>query len=117
MLCASVALLFVLVIIQGAAGGMAQGIWVMAGNRDYFTVDDLVNHIDACADRLEIKQKATVEPTKLRTQSLHRLNFLGAPFGWQAALVPGAIINIDCRGLLIGMYRFGMVKSFPLSAL
>ena len=34
MLCASVALLFVLVIIQAAAGAQAQGVWVMAGNRD-----------------------------------------------------------------------------------
>jgi uncharacterized MAPEG superfamily protein len=34
MLCASVALLLVLVIIQATAGAQAQGIWVMAGNRD-----------------------------------------------------------------------------------
>ena len=34
MLCASVALLLVLVVIQAAAGAQAQGVWVMAGNRD-----------------------------------------------------------------------------------
>ena len=34
MLCASVALLFVLVIIQAMAGAQAQGLWVMAGSRD-----------------------------------------------------------------------------------
>ena len=34
MLCASVALLLVQVIIQSAAGAQAQGLWVMAGNRD-----------------------------------------------------------------------------------
>jgi uncharacterized MAPEG superfamily protein len=34
MLCASVALLFVLVVIQATAGAQAQGVWVMAGNRD-----------------------------------------------------------------------------------
>ncbi len=34
MLCASVALLLVLVIIQAAAGAQAQGVWVMAANRD-----------------------------------------------------------------------------------
>ena len=34
MLCASVALLLVLVVIQAAAGAQAQGLWVMAGHRD-----------------------------------------------------------------------------------
>ena len=34
MLCASVALLIVLVLIQANAGVMAQGLWPMAGNRD-----------------------------------------------------------------------------------
>ena len=34
MLALSVALLFVLVIIQSSAGAQAQGLWVMAGNRD-----------------------------------------------------------------------------------
>ncbi len=34
MLALSVALLFVLVLIQASAGAQAQGVWVMAGNRD-----------------------------------------------------------------------------------
>jgi len=34
MLALSVALLFVLVLIQASAGAQAQGLWVMAGNRD-----------------------------------------------------------------------------------
>ena len=34
MLCASVALLLVLVLIQANAGVVAQGLWPMAGNRD-----------------------------------------------------------------------------------
>ncbi|MBI1212246.1 MAG: hypothetical protein GC190_12340 [Alphaproteobacteria bacterium] len=35
MLCASVALLFVLVVIQANAGVAAQGLWPMTGNRDH----------------------------------------------------------------------------------
>ena len=35
MLCASVALLFVLIVIQAAAGAQAQGAMTMAGNRDH----------------------------------------------------------------------------------
>jgi uncharacterized MAPEG superfamily protein len=35
MLCASVALLIVLVLIQANVGVMAQGLWPMAGNRDH----------------------------------------------------------------------------------
>lgn len=78
---------------------------VQRGAIPHFGVSELVKEIDPAAATLQITQKATVEPTKLRTQSLHRLNFLGAPFDWQAALTPGAIINIDCRGLLIGELR------------
>jgi uncharacterized protein len=78
---------------------------VQNGKLPHFGVSELVKAIDPAAETLQITQKATVEPTKLRTQSLHRLTFLGAPFDWQAALVPGAIINIDCRGLLISELR------------
>src|SRR5919108_302866 len=66
---------------------------------------ELVEAIYPSAETLQITQKATVEPTRLRTQSLHRLSFLGAPFDWRTALQPGAIVNIDCRGLLIGELR------------
>jgi DNA double-strand break repair helicase HerA and related ATPase len=77
-------------------------------------VSDLVESIDSCAFALEMTtgqgpdrkpDRRTVEPTKLRTQSLARLPFLGEPFDWRGALQPGAVINIDCRGLLIGELR------------
>lgn len=78
---------------------------VQQGRLRHFGVDDLVGHIDECAKTLEMTSRATVEPTKLRTSSLNRLSFLGAPFEWTAALRPGAFVNIDCRGLLIGDLR------------
>jgi len=87
---------------------------VLQGRRDYFTVDDLVAHVDECAWTLEMTtgsgenrklDRRTVEPTKLRTQRLNRLPFLGRPFDWVANLTPGAIVNIDCRGLLLSELR------------
>jgi DNA helicase HerA-like ATPase len=78
---------------------------VQAGTLPHFGVTELVEAIYPSAETLQITQKATVEPTRLRTQSLHRLSFLGAPFDWRTALQPGAIVNIDCRGLLIGELR------------
>lgn len=87
---------------------------VMQGRRPFFTVDDLVNQLDRCAFILEMTtgsgndkkpDRRTVEPTKLRTQSLNRLTFLGKPFDWVAALQPGAVINIDARDLLLSELR------------
>jgi DNA helicase HerA-like ATPase len=78
---------------------------VMRGQIPHFGVDELVAEIDAAAAVLEITQRNTVEPTKLRTRSLGRLSFLGAPFDWVEALQPGALINIDCRGIPIGQLR------------
>jgi DNA helicase HerA-like ATPase len=85
---------------------------VVAGKRRFFTVDDLVNKIDECAQVLEMTVGAdrrpdmrTVQPTKLRTQALNRLPFLGRPYDWEAVLTPGAFINVDCRGLLLGDLR------------
>jgi hypothetical protein len=83
---------------------------VAAGKRAYFTVADLVSAIEKCAYELEMTTGSgenrkpdarTVIPTKLRTQSLNRMPFLGAPFDWKQRLTPGAVINIDCRGLLL----------------
>jgi hypothetical protein len=74
---------------------------VTDGGRAYFSIDDLVNAIDGCAATLEIKSAATVLPAKLRTQSLKRLRFLGAPYPWADKLSPGQIINIDCRGMSV----------------
>lgn len=87
---------------------------VQTGKRPHFGVAELVGHIDDCAYILEMTvgsgsdrrpDRRTVEPTKLRTQSLARLPFLGEPFDWAGALTPGAVINIDCRGLLLGELR------------
>ena len=87
---------------------------VQQGKRPHFGVKELVESIDSCAFTLEMTvgkgadrgpDRRTVEPTKLRTHSLARLPFLGEPFDWPGALAPGAIINIDCRGLLLGELR------------
>jgi hypothetical protein len=87
---------------------------VQQGKLQHFGVNQLVDHIDQCAFTLEMvvgqgaerrPDRRTVEPTKLRTQSLARLPFLGEPFNWRDALTPGAIINIDCRGLLLSELR------------
>jgi hypothetical protein len=87
---------------------------VQQGRRAYFTVDDVVEHIEDCAWTLEMVtgqgdarklDRRTVEPTKLRTRSLNRLPFLGRPFDWASNLTPGAIVNIDCRGLLLSELR------------
>jgi len=78
---------------------------VMSGRKTHFTVDELVGHIDACAVQLQMTDKRTVEPTKLRTQSLNRLDFLGKPFEWKSKLKPGVIININCRGRLLSDLR------------
>lgn len=70
--------------------------------RDYFGVNELIAEMDNAAVTLGLAgDRRTVEPAKLRTRSLSRLPFIGKPFDWQAALVPGAFINIDCRPLLL----------------
>jgi uncharacterized protein len=78
---------------------------VQNGKLPHFGVAELVKAIEPSAEILQITQKATVAPTMLRTQSLSRLSFLGSPFNWTEALTPGAVINIDCRGLLISELR------------
>lgn len=78
---------------------------VQRGTISHFGVDELVNAIPDCAQTLEMTDKRTVEPTRLRTQSLKRLSFIGKPFDWGSALRPGAIVNIDCRSLSIGELR------------
>lgn len=87
---------------------------VMLGKRDYFGVDDLVAQLEPAAFQLEMTTgsgddrkpaRTTVEPAKLRTASLKRLSYLGRPFDWRAALVPGAVINLDCSGMLLSDLR------------
>src|SRR5690606_20497156 len=44
-------------------------------------------------------------PAKQRAGSLVRVPYIGEPFAWEEHLKPGAIINIDCRGLLVSDLR------------
>jgi DNA helicase HerA-like ATPase len=75
--------------------------------RGYFDVDDLLQEIDRAAEALGLQghRAQTVAPTKLRTETLKRHRYLGAPYDWRRALTPGAFVNIDCRGLLISDLR------------
>ncbi len=75
--------------------------------RGYFDVDDLLREIDSAARALgfEKNQTQTVVPTKERTETLKRHKYLGAPYNWETMLKPGAIINIDCRGLFVSDLR------------
>jgi DNA helicase HerA-like ATPase len=36
---------------------------------------------------------------------LNRIDYIGEPFDWQTHIKPGALINIDCRGLLVSDLR------------
>jgi hypothetical protein len=87
---------------------------VAMGSRKHFGVAELVDRIEESAMRLEMTvgsgddrrpDRRTVEPTKLRTRSLERLPFLGAPFDWPQELRPGAVINIDCTGMPLSELR------------
>jgi hypothetical protein len=65
---------------------------------EHFGVDELVAKIDEVAPRLEMKA-ATHVPARSRIESLRRFRYLGDPYDWQASLTPGALFNIDCRGM------------------
>jgi len=67
---------------------------------EHFGVADLCAKIVELAPELEMKA-ATWRPAQLRAQSLERLRYIGKPFNWERELIPGRIINIDCRGLLV----------------
>lgn len=69
-----------------------------------FGVADLVAAIETYGPTLEMKS-VTINPAKGRVESLHRFEYLGAPYDWQTALIPGAFINIDCRGLEVSDLR------------
>lgn len=70
----------------------------------HFLLDDLLNKIGEVGPTLEMKS-VTIMPAKSRTESLRRIRYLGQPYDWKSALVPGAFINIDCRGLLVSDLR------------
>lgn len=71
----------------------------------FFTVPELVKKIEEVAPYLKMDAAGTLNPAKLRAQSLERLTFIGAPFDWASEVKPGAVINIDCRGMLVSDIR------------
>lgn len=70
----------------------------------HFLLADLIAKIEEVGPQLEMKA-VTINPAKGRTEALKRFKYLGAPFDWKAALVPGAVINIDCRGFMVSDLR------------
>jgi DNA helicase HerA-like ATPase len=73
--------------------------------RPAFSVDDLVAEIEVQAPVLKMEAVNTLRPAQQRVRALDRLNYIGPQFDWMSALRPGAFINIDCRGLLLGDLR------------
>lgn len=70
----------------------------------HFTVKDLIDKIASVAPELEMKA-VTFKPAMGRTSSLFRIKFLGDPYDWETQLVPGAMININCKGMLVSELR------------
>jgi uncharacterized protein len=76
-----------------------------AGKRgEHFGIDELVTRIEELAPQLDMKA-ATFRPAMQRAKSLHGIEFIGQPFDWETQLVPGRIINIDCRGFSVANLR------------
>lgn len=78
---------------------------IAQGRRSAFSVDDLVAEIEVQAPILKMEAANTLRPAQQRVRALERLKYIGARFGWVEALQPGAFVNIDCRGLLLGDLR------------
>ena len=75
------------------------------GRGEYFGVAELVQHIEKVAPRLEMAKPNTLNPAIQRANSLRHIDFIGEPFPWERHLVPGRIINIDCRGRRVSELR------------
>jgi len=75
------------------------------GKGENFGVKELVDAISQYAPDLKMDAAGTLRPAMLRAQSLEKIPYIGSPFDWEKQLKPGAIINIDCRGLLISDLR------------
>jgi uncharacterized protein len=78
---------------------------IARGRRTEFSVDDLVAAIGEQAPILKMEQANTLRPAQQRVQALERKNYIGSRFAWVDTLQPGAFVNIDCRGLLLGDLR------------
>jgi DNA helicase HerA-like ATPase len=74
-------------------------------NGQHFGVAELVQRIRDVAPDLEMHKNATLLPAVQRATSLDRIDYIGTPFDWGAALKPGAIVNIDARGRSVGDLR------------
>jgi DNA double-strand break repair helicase HerA and related ATPase len=72
---------------------------------EHFGVKELVDAISQYAPDLKMDAAGTLRPAVLRAQSLEKIPYIGSPFDWENQLKPGAVINIDCRGLLISDLR------------
>lgn len=72
---------------------------------EHFGVDDLIEKIKSVAPDLEMDKKVTLSPAILRASSLNNIPYIGVPFDWKSHIKPGAIINIDCRGMLVSDLR------------
>lgn len=75
------------------------------GRGEHFGVAELVQHIEKVAPRLEMAKPNTLNPAIQRANSLRHIDFIGEPFPWERHLVPGRIINIDCRGRRVSELR------------
>jgi uncharacterized protein len=73
--------------------------------RSAFSVDELVAEIEVQAPVLKMEAANTLRPAQQRVKALDRLPYIGQRFDWTATLQPGAFVNIDCRGLLLGDLR------------
>jgi DNA helicase HerA-like ATPase len=72
---------------------------------EHFRVSDLLAKIQAVAPGLEMDKAVTLRPALQRASSLENIPYIGKPFDWETHIKPGAIINIDCRGLLVSDLR------------
>jgi hypothetical protein len=73
--------------------------------RSAFSVDELVAEIEVQAPVLKMEAANTLRPAQQRVKALDRLPYIGQRFDWTSTLQPGAFVNIDCRGLLLGDLR------------
>lgn len=78
---------------------------IALGKLTSFSVDDLVAEIAEQAPHLKMEAANTLRPAQQRVKALERLRYIGPQFDWVSALQPGAFINIDCRGELLGDLR------------
>ena len=72
---------------------------------DHFGVNELIKKIEQVAPELKMEAAGTLRPAIQRAKSLERIDFIGKPFVWEQELLPGRIVNIDCRGRLVSELR------------